>query len=44
VFSPRFEQIWLQSKKRLPEYMERKAANASLRSQYSLHLHDWEKK
>jgi hypothetical protein len=28
AFSPRFEQIWLESRKRLPEYMEQKPANA----------------
>jgi hypothetical protein len=33
AFNPRFEQIWLESRKRLPEYMEQKPANASLRSQ-----------
>jgi plasmid replication initiation protein len=44
AFSPRFEQIWLESRKRLPEYMEQKPANASLRSQYSLRLYSWAKK
>jgi hypothetical protein len=44
AFSPRFEQIWLESKKRLPEYMEKKPANAALRSQYSLRLYSWAKK
>jgi hypothetical protein len=33
AFSPRFEQIWVESRKRLPEYVEQKAANATLRSQ-----------
>jgi plasmid replication initiation protein len=42
--SPRFEQIWLESRKRLPEYMEQKPANAALRSQYSLRLYSWAKK
>jgi plasmid replication initiation protein len=44
AFSPRFERIWLESKKRLPEYMEQKPANAALRSQYSLRLYNWAKK
>jgi plasmid replication initiation protein len=44
AFSPRFERIWMESKKRLPEYMEQKPANASLRSQYSLRLYSWAKK
>jgi plasmid replication initiation protein len=44
AFSPRFEQIWLESKKRLPEYMEQKPANAMLRSQYSLRLYSWAKR
>ena len=36
AFSPRFERIWLESKKRrLPEYMEQKPADASLRSQFT---------
>jgi hypothetical protein len=30
TFSPSFECIWLESKKRLPEYMEQKPANSSL--------------
>ena len=44
TFSPRFERIWLESKKRLPEYMEQKPANAGLRSQYALRLYSWAKK
>jgi plasmid replication initiation protein len=44
AFSPRFEQIWIESKKRLPEYMEQKPASAMLRSQYSLRLYSWAKK
>ena len=35
AFSPRFEQIWLESRKRLPDYMEQKPANIGLRSQYA---------
>jgi hypothetical protein len=44
AFSPRFERIWLESRKRLPEYMEQKTANTGLRSQYSLRLYSWAKK
>jgi plasmid replication initiation protein len=44
AFSPRFERIWLESRKRLPEYREQKPANAALRSQYSLRLYSWAKK
>jgi plasmid replication initiation protein len=44
AFSPRFERIWMESKKRLPEYMEQKPANTGLRSQYSLRLYSWAKK
>ena len=44
TFSPRFEQIWLESKKRLPDYMEQKPGNAALRSQYALRLYGWAKK
>ena len=44
AFSPRFEQIWLESRKRLPDYMEQKPANIGLRSQYSLRLYSWAKK
>jgi hypothetical protein len=44
TFSPRFERIWLESRKRLLDYMEQKPANAALRSQYSLRLYSWAKK
>jgi hypothetical protein len=43
TFSPRFERIWLESKKRLSDYMEQKPANTGLRSQYSLRLYSWAK-
>jgi plasmid replication initiation protein len=43
AFSPRFERIWLESKKRLPDYMEQKPANTGLRSQYALRLYSWAK-
>jgi plasmid replication initiation protein len=42
TFSPRFERIWLESKKRLPEYLAQKPGG--LRSQYALRLYDWAKK
>ena len=44
AFSPRFERIWIESKKRLPDYMEQKPGNAALRSQYALRLYGWAKK
>jgi hypothetical protein len=44
TFSPRFERIWLESKKRLPDYMEQKPGNAALRSQYAPGLYGWAKK
>ena len=43
AFSPRFERIWLESRKRLPD-MEQKPGNAGLRSQYALRLYGWAKK
>ena len=42
-FSPRFEHIWLESKRRLLEYVAQKPANIGLRSQYALRLYDWAK-
>ena len=44
TFSPRFERIWLESKKRLMEYVAQKPANIGLRSQYALRLYSWAKK
>jgi hypothetical protein len=44
TFSPQFERIWLESKKRLPEYVSKKPANLGLRSQYSIRFYDWAKK
>jgi plasmid replication initiation protein len=44
AFSPRFERIWLASRKHLSDYMKQKPANAALRSQYSLRLYSWAKK
>jgi hypothetical protein len=44
AFSPNFERIWLESKKRLPEYVSQKPANIRLRSQYALRLYALAKK
>ena len=44
TFSPRFERIWIESKKRLQDCMEQKPGNAALRSQYALRLYGWAKK
>jgi plasmid replication initiation protein len=44
TFSPRFERIWLESKKRLPGFVAKEPANIGLRSQYSIRLYPWAKK
>jgi plasmid replication initiation protein len=44
TFSPRFEHLWLESKKRFPDYMEQKPGNNGLRSQYALRLYSWANK
>jgi hypothetical protein len=44
AFSPPFERIWLESKKRLPEHVAKEPANIGLRSQYSIRLYPWAKK
>jgi plasmid replication initiation protein len=44
TFSPRFERVWLESKKRLLEYADQKPAHIGLRSQYALRLYGWAKK
>jgi len=44
TFSPLFEHIWLESKKRLPERVAKEPANIGLRSQYSIRLYGWAKK
>jgi hypothetical protein len=44
TFRRQFERIWLESKKRLPEYVAEKPANLGLRSQYSIRLYGWAKK
>ena len=43
-FSPRFEHIWLESKKRLPDHVAKEPSNIGLRSQYSIRLYSWAKK
>src|SRR5580704_6756346 len=43
-FSPRFEHIWLESKKRLPGHVAKEPGNIGLRSQYSIRLYAWAKK
>jgi hypothetical protein len=43
TFSPNFERIWVESKKRLPEYVSQKPANLGLRSQYALRLYSFAK-
>jgi plasmid replication initiation protein len=44
AFSPRFERIWLESKKRLPEYVAKEPTNLGLRSAYSIRLYGFAKK
>jgi plasmid replication initiation protein len=44
TFSPQFEHIWLESKKRLPQYVAEEPANLGLRSQYSIRLYSWARK
>lgn len=44
TFNPRFERIWLESKKRLLEYAAEKPADMGLRSQYAIRLYSWAKK
>jgi hypothetical protein len=44
TFCPRFKRIWLESRKHLPEYMERGPANTALRSQCCLPALNWAKK
>jgi hypothetical protein len=44
TFSPLFEHIWLESKKRLPQYVAEEPANIGLRSQYSIRLYAWTKR
>jgi plasmid replication initiation protein len=44
TFSPLFERIWLETKKRLPEYVADNPANIGLKSQYSIRLYGFAKK
>jgi plasmid replication initiation protein len=44
TFSPRFERIWLESKKRLVDYVAQKPADITLRSRYALRLYSWARK
>jgi plasmid replication initiation protein len=44
TFSPLFERVWVESKKRLPEYVAKEPGNIGLRSQYSIRLYAWAKK
>ena len=44
TFTPSLERIWLESKKRLLKFADKKPANIGLRSQYALRLYDWAKK
>jgi plasmid replication initiation protein len=44
TFRPRFEHIWLESKKRLLEFAAQKPAHIGLRSRYALRLYSWAKK
>jgi|SRR5450631_1143922 hypothetical protein len=44
TFSQRFERIWLEAKKRLPEHVAKEPANIGLRSQYSIRLYGWAKR
>jgi hypothetical protein len=43
TFSPRFEHIWMETKRRLLEYVTQKPANIGLHSQYALRLYGWAK-
>jgi hypothetical protein len=43
AFSPRFEQIWLQCKTRLLDYLAQKPAAIGLRSKYAIRLYAWAK-
>jgi hypothetical protein len=41
TFSPRFEHIWLECKKRLLDYLAQKPAAVGLRSKYAIRLYAW---
>ena len=44
IFSPRFERIWLESKKRLLDHLAQNPGNIGLRSQYAIRLYSWAQK
>ena len=44
IFSPRFERIWLESKKRLLDHVAQNPRNIGLRSQYAIRLYSWAQK
>jgi plasmid replication initiation protein len=44
TFSPQFERIWPELKKRLPEHVAEEPANIRLRSRYSIRLYPWAKR
>ena len=44
TFSPRFERIWLESKKRLLDHVALNPGNIGLRSQYAIRLYGWAQK
>jgi len=44
ALSPRFEHVWLDLKKQLPEYLAEKPTRIRLRSRYSLRLYNWAKR
>jgi plasmid replication initiation protein len=43
TFSPSLQRIWLESKKRLLKFADKKPANIGLRSRYALRLYSWAK-
>jgi plasmid replication initiation protein len=43
TFSPHFEHIWLESKKRLLDYLAQKSDAIRLRSKYAIRLYAWAK-
>jgi plasmid replication initiation protein len=44
TFSPRFKRFWVQTKKRMLDYLAKNPANTRLRSKYALRLYSWAKK
>jgi len=43
TFSPRFEHIWLECRKRLLDHLSQKSAAVGLRSKYAIRLYAWAK-